>query len=151
MICKGVMNQILSDKNALNANIVLIHDQAQLAAVLPDNSKWEDPKVRYFTHGKEFKDRVWHNIHLTEQMRQTDPEFIAALTKMRSMQDVCNSLPKMVALFEDRIITEADAKKLYRMDTNDIMIANTNDEVDRWNTMLKKLAEVEENVPVCLR
>ena len=141
MICKGVMNNNLTDKNAKDANFVLIHDQAQLAAVTPENSKWEDPKSRYFTYGREFKKRKWLNIHLTKQMRQTDPAFSAILDKIRDMQDECKSLPKMIELLKDRIITEEECKKLYRMDTKDIVIASTNNEVDRWNKIFLKLAK----------
>ena len=143
MICKGVFNLILADKNAMNANMVIIHDQAQLAAVTPDNSKWEDPKSRYFTYGKEYKKRDWFKIHLIKQMRQTDQKFIDILTKMRAMQDECNSLPKMVEMLKDRVITEEECKKLYRMDTKDILIASTNEEVDRWNAIFLKLAKDE--------
>jgi len=141
MICKGVMNNNLTDKNALNANMVLIHDRAQLAAVTPENKHWEDPKTRYFTYGKEYKKRNWFKIHLTKQMRQNDPRFIGILTKMRAMQDECGSLPKMIELLKDRIITEKEALELYRMDTKDIVIASTNDEVDRWNQILLKQAK----------
>jgi len=141
MICKGVMNNNLTDKNALHSNFVLIHDQAQLAAVTPDNSKWEDPKTRYFTYGKEYKKRSWFKIHLTKQMRQTDQNFIDILNQIRAMQDECNSLPKMIDLLKDRIITEEQAKKLYRMDTKDILIASTNEEVDRWNEIFLKRAK----------
>ena len=49
MICKGVMNNILTHKNAKNANIVLIHDRAQLAPVMPGNEDWDTPSDRYFT------------------------------------------------------------------------------------------------------
>ena len=78
---------------------------------------------------------------MTKQMRQTDPVFIAILDKIRDMQDECGSLPKMIELLKDRIISEEEAKKLYRMDTEDILIASTNDEVDRWNKILLKLAK----------
>ena len=57
------------------------------------------------------------------------------------MQGKCGSLPKMVEMLKDRIITEVEAKKLYRYDTKDIMIATTNEEVDRWNDILLKLAK----------
>ena len=58
MICKGVMNNNLTDTNAKNANFVLIHDHAQLAALTPDNSDWKDKQTRYFTYGKEYKKRT---------------------------------------------------------------------------------------------
>lgn len=141
MICKGFMNNILTDKNALNANMVLIHDRAQLKAVVPETLSWKEKQVSYFTYGEEFKKREWFNIHLTKQMRQNDPRFIETLTKMRAMHDEAGSLPKMIELLKDRIITEQEAKDLYRMDTKDIVIASTNDEVDRWNEILKKQAK----------
>jgi ATP-dependent exoDNAse (exonuclease V) alpha subunit len=144
MICKGMFNVMLSDKNAKNANLMIIHDRAQLAAVMPDNSHWEDPKTRYFTYGKEYKARQWNKIHLTEQKRQNDPRFINILDRMREMQDQAGSLPHMVKLLEDRIITEEAARDLYRMDTKDIVIASTNEEVDRWNKMLLKQAKPNE-------
>ena len=65
-------------------------------------------------------------IHLTKQMRQSDPEFIAILDKFRIMQDKCGALPLMVDMLKDRIITQAKAVELYRMDTKDIVIASTN-------------------------
>ena len=144
MICKGMFNQMLTDKHAKNANLVIIHDKAQLAAVLPDNSRWEDPKARYFTYGKEYKAREWNKIHLTEQKRQNDPRFIEVLEKMRELQDQPGSLPQMIKLLQDRIITEEAAKGLYRMDTKDIVIASTNEEVDRWNKVLLKQAKAGE-------
>jgi hypothetical protein len=140
MICKGIMNRILTHENALRANIVLIHDRAQLAAVIPDNTRWEHPKLRYFTNGDEYKKRQWHRIQLTRQMRQTDPNFSAALDEMRVMQDE-NKLQEMIDLFPDRVISEAEALQKYRMDTKDIVIASTNEEVDRWNDMLLKRAK----------
>jgi hypothetical protein len=144
MICKGMFNQMMTDKNAKNANLIIIHDQAQLAAVMPDNSRWEDPKTRYFTYGKEYKARQWNKIHLTEQKRQNDPRFIHILDRMRELQDKSCSLPTMVNLLEDRIISQKEALELYRMDTKDIVIASTNEEVDRWNQMLLKQAKPNE-------
>jgi len=144
MICKGMFNQMMTDKNAKNANIVVIHDRAQLAPVLPDVTSWKEKQTRYFIYGKEYKARQWNKIHLTEQKRQNDPRFIGVLEKMRELQDKPKTLPQMIKLLEDRIISQKEAKELYRMDTKDIVIASTKDEVDRWNQMLLKQAKPNE-------
>jgi ATP-dependent exoDNAse (exonuclease V) alpha subunit len=139
MICKGVMNQILSHKLALNANFIIIHDKAQLAPVMPGNENWEEPEDRYFTNGREYKKRNWHQIHLTKQMQQNDPKFIETLDNMRIFHDQKDGgLREMIALMKDRIISERDALSLYRYDFQDLLIASTNEEVDRWNKMLLK-------------
>ena len=142
MICKGVFNQIMTHKNALQANFVIIHDRAQLAPVMPGNESWNNPADRYFTNGKEYQARNWHHIHLTKQHRQNDPMFIDILTKMRTLHDQKNQgLKEMIELLNGRIITEAKAVEYYRMDKDDIMIASTNNEVDRWNDKLNKIAK----------
>jgi hypothetical protein len=140
MICKGVMNNILTHKNAKDANFVLIHDRAQLAAIIPENSKWEHPEARYFTNGEEYKKRNWYEIHLTEQKRQNDAEFIAKLDKCRSLQDEKEGLEQMVQLFKDRIVTEEEAIQRYNYKTYDLLIASTVDEVKRWNEIFRKNA-----------
>ncbi len=142
MICKGVMNNILTHRNARNANIILIHDRAQLAPVMPGNEDWADPKQRYFTNGREYKARNWFEVHLTEQKRQSDPKFIEILDKMRLLHDTNNGgLKDMIELLKNRIIPEKEVVNLYRMDKEDLMIASTNLEVDRWNAILHKHAK----------
>ncbi|MDR3572015.1 MAG: hypothetical protein P4L81_07590, partial [Candidatus Pacebacteria bacterium] len=42
------------------------------------------------------------------------------------------------------IISPEECLKLYRMDTEDLMIASTNEEVDRWNELLEKQAKNEQ-------
>lgn len=144
MICKGVMDNILTHKNAMNANIVLIHDRAQLAPVMPGNETWERPQDRYFTNGEEYKKRRWNLIHLTKQMRQSDPAFIEILEKMRQLHDTKNfGLKEMIELLKDRIITSKQCLDLYRMDKEDLLIASTNAEVDRWNEKLLKRATLQ--------
>jgi UDP-N-acetylglucosamine transferase subunit ALG13 len=144
MICKGVMNLILTHRYVEGANVVLIHDRAQLAPIVPDNSKWECPEDRYFTNGKEYKKRSWHQIHLTEQRRQNDPNFINILTKMRDLHDRADGgLQQMIELLKDRIITEKKVKDLYRYDTEDLVIASTHEEVTRWNKKLMNKNELK--------
>jgi hypothetical protein len=144
MICKGMMNLILTHKNAKDANFVLIHDRAQLAPVMPDNARWILPEMRYFTNGDEFIKRNWRKVHLTEQRRQTDPVFIDILSKLRTLHDnVGGGLTEMVELLKHRIIPEADVKGLYRYDNEDLVIASTHEEVNRWNKILYNEKELK--------
>ena len=145
MICKGMMNLILTHQNAADSNIVLIHDRAQLAPVMPNNETWTNPQDRYFTNGEEYKKRTWNKVHLTEQKRQNDPRFIAILDQMRTLQDAKgHGLKEMIELLKERIISEQECEHLYRMDKEDLLIASTNKEVDRWNEKLGKLAKPNE-------
>ena len=142
MICKGVMDNILTHKNAMNANIILIHDRAQLAPVMPGNEDWTNPRDRYFTNAAEYKKRTWNQIYLTEQKRQTDPHFIKILTQMRTLHDQPGrGLLQMIELLKERIIPEKDVAALYQFDTEDVLIASTNVEVNRWNEILSKSAQ----------
>jgi hypothetical protein len=133
MICKGVMNRILTHPFALDANIIIIHDPAQLNPVMPSSKGWKD-KFPYFRYGEEYKARNWFKIHLTEQKRQTDEELKRRLDLVRNMH--CSD--DKVELFKDRIISKEEVKSLYRYDTEDLVLASTNEVVDEWNKILSK-------------
>ena len=135
MICKGLMNNILTHRNAKDATIILIHDKAQIGPVMPKSDNWKNSSP-YFTEGREYQAREWLHIHLTEQKRQTDPMFIERLEKIRNL----DKFTEKVAVFQDRIIDAETAKRLYRFDTEDLVLASKNVLVDEWNATLQKLA-----------